>query len=384
MKTIAIFILFSFFSYQSFSQETSKLDNEKILDFLQNQRYKEAAEYIKTVYPGEIADDKIISRLGYLYFMNGNLPEAEKNYLILLKKDTLNKSILSSLAAINNRRGNYTVSSDYYKKILRIDSTIFNVYKQLADIGQITQDSNRVYYLKKANMLNPTDGDVAYDLSDLYITDKNYTEADSVLSIAMRADTTNLLLYRAKTKLAYATRKYKDVISLCEKLLSGGDRTPTVYKWMGNSLFYTKNFQKSIDAFLKLEEQEELLEETLSIMARSYKGLKDENKAIEYFEKAIKAGTASSVNVFYYYYEMGDSFKTQKQVKNSIAAFEKSIQYKVTPFAYYLIAILYDQELKNKTSALKYYQKFVDVTGQQVVNSEYFTYAKFRINELMR
>jgi tetratricopeptide (TPR) repeat protein len=274
MKKLLV-ILLVFHCYNSFSQQ---LDNEKVLDYIQNQRFGDAADYIKSFYSNEITDNKVVARLGYLYYMSGNLTEAEKSYMHLFGKDSLNKSTIMSLAGINSRRGNYLVAADYYKRIIRIDSTIFNVYKQLAEIGQITKDSSTVYYLKKANMLNPNDGDVAYSLSDIYINEKKYKEADSILSTAINADTTNLLLYRNKTKLAYATRLYTDVITLCEKLLGSGDRTPTVYKWMGNSLFYMKNYQKSIETFLKLEEQEELYEESLYIMARSYKSLGNEIK----------------------------------------------------------------------------------------------------------
>jgi tetratricopeptide (TPR) repeat protein len=383
MKHIAICILL-LFSIRGFSQNSLALDNERLLDFIQTQRYKEAAEYIKSAYPGEINDDKIISRLGYVYYMNGNLPEAEKNYLILLKKDTLNKSVLLNLASLNNRRGNYIASTDYYKKILHIDSTIFNVYKQLADVGQITNDSNTVYYLKKANMLNPVDGDVAYDLSDLYIGLKEYKAADSILKVAIQADTTNLLLYRAKAKLSYATKEYKELITICEKLFNGGDHTPTVYKWLGNANFYVKNYRKSINTFLELEKVEELDESALYMVAKSYKILEDEKNAIDYYQRAIKAGTASSESVFYYYYELGDLYKTVKKPKSSIQAYEKSIQYQETPFAYYMLAILYDQDLKNKTSALKYYKKYVLLTGQKAEYNDYLTYAKARINELLR
>lgn len=384
MNRITLLIIVLLFSVKGFSQEASKLDHERLLDFIQTQRYKEAAEYIKSVYPGEINDDKIISRLGYVYYMNGNLPEAEKNYLLLLKKDTLNKSVLLNLATLNNRRGNYMVSADYYKKIIHIDSTMFNVYKQLAEIGQITKDSNTVYYLKRANMLNPIDGDVAYDLSDIYIIKKKYKEADSILNLALQADTTNLVLYRAKAKLSYATKSYKELIIICEKLFKGGDYTSIVYKWMGNANFYVKNFRKSINTFLELEKQEELEETALYMIAKSYKSLEDEENAVEYYNRAIKAGTATSESVFYYYYELGDLYKSMKRSKSSAEAYEKSLQYKEIHFAYYMLATLYDQELRNKINALKYYRKFVNVTGQKAENDEYFIYAKSRINELMR
>lgn len=380
MKILALFLLI--ITCSCFAQEA---DNEKVLDFIQSQRFGEAAEYLKTVYPGEIKDDKVIARLAYLYYMNGNLPEAENNYLLLLQKDTLNKRVLLSLAEINNRRGNYTVSSDYYKRILRIDSTIFNVYKQLADIAPLTRDTNVIYYLQKANAINPSDGDVAYDLSDLYIQTKKFREAAMVLNTAIQADTSNLMLYRSKVKLSYALHEYKDVVTLCEKLVQAGDQSAIVLRYLGDAYFYTRNYQKSIDTFLKVEALDTstpLPESVLYMIATGYQYINKDKEALEYFNRAISVGTKISDYIGLYYYAAGNSFTTLKQTNEALKAYKNCLKYQEIPLVYYRMAILYDQALRNKSNALKYYKKYVEVTARKPLPDEYISYAKTRINEL--
>ena len=118
------------------STYSQQLDNEQLLDLMQSQRYNEAAALITSSYPEGSNDAKIIARLAYCTYMAGNLAEAEKNYKLLLERDSTNKTVLFNLAGINNKRGNTIQTNFYYQKILKIDSTNFTVYKQLAALAE--------------------------------------------------------------------------------------------------------------------------------------------------------------------------------------------------------------------------------------------------------
>ena len=215
MKHPVISALLLLLSNLLYSQ--SPPDAEKLLDLMQNQKYREAAAYIKDTYTDNTLSDKVLARLAYCHYMAGNLPEAEKNYMILYKKDTLNTTVISSLANLNLKRGNYPAAANFLKRSLTADSSNFLIYKQLGQIDQITKDTNTVYYLEKANTLNASDPDIAYDLSTIYIQMKKYLKADTVLKKAIEADSTNLLLLRSRAKLSYARDQWKDVISLSAK-----------------------------------------------------------------------------------------------------------------------------------------------------------------------
>jgi hypothetical protein len=55
----------------------TKVDDALLLDYYQNQRFAEAADYLKTVYTEPITDLKALSQLAYTANMAGRLPEAE-------------------------------------------------------------------------------------------------------------------------------------------------------------------------------------------------------------------------------------------------------------------------------------------------------------------
>ncbi len=85
--------------------------------------------------------------------------------------------------------------------------------------------------------------------------------------------------------------------------------------------------------------------------------LKDQKKAIFYFTKAITLSISTSTGT--YYNEIADSYETQKAFKKAQDNYLKGLLYDEQPMTYYYLATMFDSELKNKKSALKYYKKYV-------------------------
>lgn len=381
MKYIFIYLPLLFLTCTGRAQEPSAIDPEKMLDLMQNQRYKEAVAYIKSVCPESTSDDKIISRLAYCNYMAGNLPEAEKNYLLLYLKDSTSTPVLTSLANVNLKRGNYSAAAGYLKKVLLADSLNFFTYKQLGQIGQITEDTNTVKYLEKANMLNAQDPDVAFDLSTIYILRKKFGRADTVLIRAIEADSSNLQLIRNRAKLMYAKDQWTELISLCKTLIKEGDDLPSVTSWLGEAYYSTKQFKKCIEIFQKDRNEAFEKESSLYFVAKSYKNLNDQVNAIKYFRKTITSGI--SPNIGNYYVEIGDSQEKLRQNKAALSSYSKSLQFEENGFTYYMIAQLYDQAIKNPKMAATYFKKFIKSTmATKPPNKQYIEYAHSRIKEI--
>ncbi|HKG07422.1 MAG TPA: hypothetical protein VKB19_13220, partial [Pedobacter sp.] len=82
------------------AQDSLKLDNAKLLEFYQTQKYGEAAQYLEKIYKPDTRNPKELSQLGYLYMMAGKLPDAEKSYLKVYELDSASLPALFSLAGI--------------------------------------------------------------------------------------------------------------------------------------------------------------------------------------------------------------------------------------------------------------------------------------------
>ena|GEM_PF-6894025 len=82
-----------------------------------------------------------------------------------------------------------------------------------------------------------------------------------------------------------------------------------------------------------------------------------------------------------YYSEKGDSYDRLHQLKNAVQAYQKSLLYKPDPITYYALATLYDTELKNKATAIKYYKKYL-ASKPKETQKTYIAYSKQRIKSL--
>jgi tetratricopeptide (TPR) repeat protein len=363
-----------------YAQQMVKADDALLLEYYQNQRFDEAVTYLKKIYPEPVTDVKILSGLAYATQMAGKLPEADSYYQRIYATDTTNTAILFNLGAVNARRGNNVKAIGYYKKILLKDSSNFNVYNQVAVLSRGAGDiKNAIYYFEKANKINPADPDVAYDLSLFYINQKLFKKADTIITVALKADTANLILLLGKAQINYRLNRYPETVTACNQLLQSGNQTGEVINMLGNSYYNLKKYNDCIVTLKILEQNNTASETSYYYTAMSYKALGERDMAVKYFEKAIKEAVSANVNS--YYAEMADSYDQLHQLKNAIKAYQKSLLYGVMPLTYYALANLYDTELKNKLLAKRYYKKYI-LSDPPEGQKSYVAYSKRRIGEL--
>jgi tetratricopeptide (TPR) repeat protein len=356
--------------------KAQNVDKEKLLDLYQTQRYAEAAQYLQSIYPPDTQDLKALSQIAYCYMMAGKLPEAEKNYLKInaLQPNTL--SVLFSLASINSRRGNTATAQFYLLDIIKLDSTNFNAFKQLANYTDSIK--LKVKYLEKANRLNATDADVAFDLALQYKYLKVFEPAYKVLQVAIIADTNNLILQQAQLPIANELKKYKEVIRVGEKLLkNGGDAN--VVRDVGKAYFSLKNYQKCIDLYKRLENMSMQNESILYYMSISYRELKNYEMATSYAKKTIEEGI--SPNVPLYYSLLGGIYEERNQNINATAAYKKGLTFGDYNSINYRLALLYDFKFNQPKTALNYYNQYLKSKPSADEKSQ-IDYTKTRIAEI--
>ena len=352
------------------------VDREKLLDFYDTQRYAEAAQYLQSIYPADTKDVKALNQIAYCYMMSGKLPEAEKNYLKInsLQPNTL--PVLFNLANINSRRGNKPAALLHLLNILELDSTNFKVYKQLAELTDSVK--HKVIYLSKANKLNPTEPDVAFDLAFIYKNLKNYEPAYQILSVAIAADTGNFTLQRAQLPIANELKKYKEVIAVGEKLLQN-EADGNVVKDVGKAYFALKNYQKCISLYKMLEDMDLQNETILYYMSISYRELKNYDMAVAYAKKTIEEGI--SPNTPLYYSLLGGIHEEKNQNTNAITAYKKGLTFGQYKSIHYRLGLLYDLKLNQPKTALTYYNQYMKSKPDASEKAQ-LDYAKSRINEL--
>jgi tetratricopeptide (TPR) repeat protein len=379
MKTFSFFCLFTFSITICCAQQKITAGDSLLLEYYQNQRFADAADYLKKTYPEPINDSKVLKSLAYTSQMASRLAEAEVYYQRVYNLDTTNTGVLLSLGSINLRRGNSSKADGYYLKYIAKDSSNFIVYKQLAIIGADKGDIiGMVSFLAKANKLNPSDPDVASELSDLYVSLKQNEAAEKALNWAITSDPDNLVLLESLVKLLYAQSKWNETIINGERLIQLGDLSPMILSKIGQAYYYIKNYQCGIETLKQIDNKAQN-ETTYYFTAACYKELNNQSKAIEYFLKTIDAGISQNIDA--YYGEMADSYSRIKNNHKALLSYQKALEFAQKPLTLYAIANLYDTALKNRKSALRYYKKYL-ASKPPAKQHNYIAYSQGRISFL--
>lgn len=362
--------------FQVSKAQNLQLDSEKLLDYYQTQRYNEAAQYLQSIYPENTQDVKVLSQIAYCYLMAGKLPEAEKTYLKVNSIQPNSLPVLFNLANINSRRGNKPAAQLYLLNIIKLDSTNFKVYKNLADLTDSVK--LRVAYLNKANKLNPTEPDIAYDLAFDYKNLKNYEPAYRVLSVAIAADSGNFILQKLQLPIANELKKYQEVIATGEKLLRN-DADGNVLKDVGKAYFALKNYKKCIELYKLLEDMDLQNETVLYYMSISYRELKNYDMAANYAKKTVEEGI--SPNIPLYYSLLGGIYEEKNQHTNAITAYKKGLTFGQYKTIHYRLALVYDFKLNQPKTALTHYNQYLKSKPDAGEKSQ-IEYSKTRVTEI--
>ena len=60
--------------------QSSAIDKLKVMEYLQNQQFEEAINYLAPLIVNDSANQQVLGLLGYAHYMNDNIPEAKKYY----------------------------------------------------------------------------------------------------------------------------------------------------------------------------------------------------------------------------------------------------------------------------------------------------------------
>jgi tetratricopeptide (TPR) repeat protein len=379
----ALFIIVFIIPYTStIAQQVPVPDKEKLLEFYDSQKYDAAATYLQSIYQTDTVDPKALSQLGYVYMMSGRLPEAETIYLKMYAQNPQRIPVLFNLATLNVRRGNEEKAIAYYKEIITLDSTNFNVYKQLAALTKSEDLLNKIKYLKKANSLNPIDADVVFSLCELFFKTNLFQNAEKILEPALKADTANIQLLKIKMPISMAAKKYQESVETGLKLMGHGDSSTYVINNMGKSYFLINDFKNGLKYFLMASDKMEDNEVLLYNIALCYRGLKDYKNAALYLDKTITEGISKKTAS--YYGLLGDSYEFTNQNEEAIKAYKRGLLFDNNGSLYYNIALVYETKFNDKKNAVSYYNLYLKNFKDMDKNPKLAGFIKNKIEDLKR
>lgn len=349
MKNLFIFLsLTCLFCQLGQAQAPDSLDHQKLLEYYQAQQYAEAGQYLERIYT-DSNDVGLLKQLAYTNLMAGNNGEAEKHYLRLNSLLPDNAVVLTALANLKSRLMQNNDATKFYLAVIKVDSNNFNAYKNLARLGSDSTAISKKMHLIKANQLKPEDAEVAAALAESYFKNNQFSKAEDILKPALAANSSNESLLNIKIPVCMALEKYTEAI-------------------------------KAGKILLKMQEiPAEIL---LLQMALSHREIKDYKSAIAYLQKAIKAGI--STKMASYYGLLGDSYENINQNTEAIKVYKRGLLFENNGSLYYNIALVYENKLNDKKSAINYYTQYLNSISNPEKQKRHVAFIKSKIEELKR
>ena len=365
------------------SQQKEPLDNQRLMDYYQNQQYRQAAVYLRGFYDESRPDRKLMERLGYCYRMAGNDRQAEYFYTRLYQLDSLHIPTLLNLAAINTKRLYYTEAVDFLERVVEIDSTHVAALISLSGLsGQLHGAESQYPYLKRAHGLQPGNADIAYDFADLCMQIEAYGEADTVLREALEIDPGNRSLLLARAKVTNHLKDYKETIRLARQLLDQDYQSTDLLILLSRAYFFEKQYKECIGGYQQIMgDGLKLGEVDLYYLAMAHKAEKQYKEGISVMEQVLEA--AISPNTAFYYGSKASLHDLANQPSASVQDYLRSFRFDIIPSHYYSLALVYDVKLNDPRNALRYYKTYLeqDLPAEE---QRYVEYVKRRIKELER
>src|SRR5690606_9660480 len=175
-------------------------------------------------------------------------------------------------------------------------------------------------------------------------------------------------------------KRYPEVISLTKKLIDLGEGLQAIWSLLAKAYINQKDYQAAMDTYTEaMLQYEEWGELDYYYLAISCKALKRFDESLDYIGQAIKA--AISPNTGFYFAQKAGVLKDLNKPSAAASTYIRSFLYQEESIDYFNLAVLYDHDLKNKISALKYYKLYI---SKKPGNNEktYIDYAQTRITDL--
>jgi tetratricopeptide (TPR) repeat protein len=342
-------------------EKTPKLVDLKVISLKELHKYQEALPYLENLYMQDSSNVERITDLANCYLLLGNFKSAQRLYKKALSQIPGNNYVIQQLANSYFQLDDFEESKKYYLSAYTIDST-FYLARQLGKCYEnLDMIDTAIYYYKISLATNPFDFESTYRLANLYKLGAEYSEGIILTDTFLQQDSTNFKILRLSGFLHFLNKSYDISVKRFENCIAIGDVSEFVIKYLGYSYFKTNEFELAKDylerAYLKDTLNADLCYTLgLSCDYSVYKKL-----GIYYLNKTIELVTPTPDFLSQVYQDLATANTGYYKYNDALDAYLTA--YELTPndtLLIFKIARHYDNWLKDKKTALIYYQKFMD------------------------
>lgn len=356
MKKIS-FLLFVLLSQIDRVNAQAQPDRNIVMEFFQNMQYEDAITYLLAAQKTDSLNLQTLGYLGYAYYMDDDMANANIYYQKMLDVDSNNVSA-------NQYFSNFYNNSDpdkariYTRRLINSNPQKAVYYRKMGDLfKRINQKDSAFIYYEQAFRLQPSDSKNGSAIADLLIDQKKYASADSIIDDGLGRDSLNINFLRLRIRSSYEVGAFQNVIKPGDILMRLGVGSSTTFTQIVLSYYNLKLYRDCIRVCDNLSEMGVAGESIFYYEAKSYARLREFDKSNELLKTCL--GLAISNTAEYYYHALGDNYEEMKQYKKAIAQYDTAYYLFKNPLMLYDCGRILDGSLKNNEAAKKYYAKYI-------------------------
>ncbi len=319
-------------------------------------------EAIELLERSEIKENTSINKLlSSLYFETGSYDKALPLIKNIYNSDSANYKNLIRYVDILTFKKDYPDAISLLNEQLKTDSLNFEINKRLAN-NYIKIDSLNKAISHYGLLFNiyPENQVVAYKLSVLYSNTKKYRESLNVCDTILKYSPGNKKFLTVKGTVYFKAKQYRNAIVVMKRLEKLGDNSFITQRILGISYYKKDDYIEAANYLKKAIEWNPIDPIVNYYLGASLAMLPVPEDGLPYLTEAIELLKPPANVMEKIHHSMAGIYYNTKSYNLSIENYNKALKYNPKNVEYYLhIATIYDQGIKDKKAALKYYEKFI-------------------------
>lgn len=344
------------------------------LSSYENQDYQKAYDYFSACAKLDSLNIKCHEKAGQSAYRLGDIPEAKQYFHILEKLDTASYVAFSQLSSIYELEKNAPKAIKYYTRLKTLYPENPIYYRKLGQqyqaAGLIKEafDNYSQAFKKNARDMYSIQG-----IAEIFIANKQYVEADSLIRKGLLLDSLNVNFSLLIAQSKYRQKAFDSTVHYLEKINYEIDFSPYFNKMFGYAYIQIDSFEKSIPLLEKSLVDEGSKEYAHYYLATAYEKLENEEYALFHYGKALEEGISENVDL--YHRSLARLHNDNNELREAISHYQDAYKYGEDPLVLFYLARACDIYYKDKSIAVNYYRKYLK-SGEKT--TEYIQYSKDR------
>lgn len=339
--------------------KTSLYDRVAVLNYIQNQEYEEAIEYLAPILAADSGNAGLLGYAGYAYYMNEDYRSAGACYQRLLGMDSTNIPALHYLLLmdVNDHPADAMI---YANRLVALQKGRAQWWRMEGELfARTNQRDSALTYFNRAYTLAPNDIRTIAGLADLLMGGKDFGRVDSMVDVALGRNSLNPTLNKLAVRSAYLSQHFARAIEPGERLVRADEPALQALTWLALSYYDLKAYPDCIRVCEHMLELGLTQEAVYYYKSRAWTKLGQYRTSDSLLRIALKIAIAPTAE--WYYDDLAANHKSLKEYREAVANYDTAYYLFRDPTVLYTCGRICETEMHDLAKAKKYYLRYLAV-----------------------